>query len=104
MVRTDVEVMTVLGPTMVGELGVTLSHEHVLLNLILEYKREEVLNDEPLAIQELGWLPEVGCRTIFDPTSLELDSDPEALKRVSAATARHDRDGPWALPRPLHPR
>lgn len=86
MVRTDVEVMTVLGPTMVGELGVTLPHEHVLLNLMLEYKREGVLNDELLAIQELGRLPEVGCRTIFDPTSLELDRDPEALKRISAAT------------------
>lgn len=86
MVRTDVEVMTVLGSTMVGELGVTLPHEHVLLNLMAEYKREGVLNDEALAIQELGRLPEVGCRTIFDVTSLELDRDPEALKRVSAAT------------------
>jgi len=84
--RTDVEVMTVLGPTTVGELGLTLPHEHVLLNLLAEYKREGVLNDERLAVQELGRLAEVGCRTIFDMTSWELDRDPEALRRVSKET------------------
>lgn len=84
--RTDVEVMTVLGPTTVGELGLTLPHEHVFLNLMAEYKREGVLNDEGLAVQELGRLAEVGCRTIFEMTSLELDRDPEALRRVSEAT------------------
>jgi phosphotriesterase-related protein len=80
------DVMTVRGPVDPDTLGITLPHEHVFLNLMLEYKKEGVLNDEVLARRELEQLEAFGCRTIVDLTSLELDRDPVALQRVSEAT------------------
>lgn len=80
------DVMTVRGPVDASTLGITLPHEHVFLNLMLEYKKEGVLNDEVLARRELEQLEPFGCRTIVDLTSLELDRDPEALRRMSEAT------------------
>lgn len=80
------DVMTVCGPVDASTLGVTLPHEHVFLNLMLEYKKEGVLNDEVLARRELEQLAQYGCRTIVDMTSLELDRDPVALRRMSEAT------------------
>jgi len=80
------EVMTVQGPVEARTLGITLPHEHVFLNLMLEYKKEGVLNDEVLAHRELAQLAEYGCRTIVDVTSVELDRDPIALRRTSEAT------------------
>ena len=53
MMQTDVDV-TVRGPVRAGELGVTLPHEHVLLNLMLEYKREGVINHQFLAYPGTG--------------------------------------------------
>ena len=85
--RKDMDFMTVTGPRPLSEMGPTLPHEHVFLNLMPEYKAQGVLNDERLAVEELGKLPSVGCRTIFDLTSLEIDRDPEALKRISEETA-----------------
>src|ERR1035437_10042972 len=84
--RKDMDFMTVTGPRPLSEMGPTLPHEHVFLNLMPEYKAQGVLNDERLAVEELGKLPSVGCRTIFDLTSLEIDRDPEALKRISEET------------------
>jgi phosphotriesterase-related protein len=80
------DVMTVRGAVDSSTLGVTLPHEHVFLNLMLEYKKEGVLNDEVLARRELEQLAQHGCRTIVDLTSLELDRDPLALRRMSEAT------------------
>jgi predicted metal-dependent phosphotriesterase family hydrolase len=80
------DVITVRGPVDASTLGITLPHEHVFLNLMLEYKKEGVLNDEVLARRELEQLNEHGCRTIVDLTSLELDRDPVALRRMSEAT------------------
>ena len=80
------DVMTVRGAVDTSTLGVTLPHEHVFLNLMLEYKKEGVLNDETLARHELAQLDEFGCRTIVDLTSLELDRDPIALRRMSEVT------------------
>jgi predicted metal-dependent phosphotriesterase family hydrolase len=79
-------VMTVRGPVDAAELGITLPHEHVYLNLMLEYKKEGVLNDEPLAIRELQLYVDAGGRTLVDCTSVELDRDPVALRRAAEAT------------------
>lgn len=79
-------VMTVSGPVDAEDLGVTLPHEHVFLNLMLEYKKEGVLNDEVLARRELEQLHEFGCRSLVDCTSVELDRDPLALRRMAEAT------------------
>ena len=79
-------VMTVTGPIDAQDLGVTLPHEHVFLNLMLEYKKEGVLNDEVLARRELEQLHDFGCRSLVDCTSVELDRDPMALLRMAEAT------------------
>ena len=42
-------VMTVLGPVDADELGVTLPHEHVFLDLTREYRGNGLLNDPALA-------------------------------------------------------
>ena len=78
--------MTVRGPVDAGDLGVTLPHEHVFLNLMNEYKKDGVLNDERLAVQELKHFVELGGRTIVDCTSMDLDRDPRALLKVAEAT------------------
>ena len=80
------QVMTVRGPVDAADLGITLPHEHVYLNLMLEYKKEGVLNDEPLAVRELQQYVEAGGRTLVDCTSVELDRDPLALRRAAEAT------------------
>lgn len=80
------EVMTVSGPVDASTLGVTLPHEHVYLNLMQEYKKEGVLNDEALALRELQQFVDAGGRTFVDVTSVELDRDPEALRRAAEAT------------------
>jgi predicted metal-dependent phosphotriesterase family hydrolase len=81
-----VKVMTVLGAVDVAALGPTLPHEHLFLNLMAEYKKEGVLNDEGLAIAELAPFVALGGRTIVDCTSVELDRDPLAIRRVAEAT------------------
>ncbi|MEM0907266.1 MAG: phosphotriesterase-related protein [Pseudomonadota bacterium] len=44
------------------------------------------LDDEPLAVEELGALALAGGRTVVDPTCRGIGRNPEALRRISAAT------------------
>jgi phosphotriesterase-related protein len=44
------------------------------------------LDDEPLAIAELGRFAELGGRTVVDPTCRGIGRDPQALVRISQAT------------------
>ena len=44
------------------------------------------LDDEPLAVEELGQFVAAGGRTIVDPTCRGIGRDPEALARISRAT------------------
>lgn len=80
------EVMTVLGPVDANELGMTLPHEHVFLDLVREYRGDGLLNDRALAIAELGLFVEAGGRTLVDCTSVGLARDPLALRDVAQAT------------------
>ena len=43
------DVMTVTGPVAAADLGVTLPHEHVFLDLTREYRGNGLLNDPALA-------------------------------------------------------
>lgn len=79
-------VMTVRGPIDASRLGLTLPHEHIYLNLMLEYKKEGVLNDETIAIPELQKFVALGGKSLVDCTSLELDRDPQAIRRAADAT------------------
>lgn len=102
------EVETALGPVPLAELGPTLGHEHVFINLMRERRGDGLLHDEAAAVEELGHFARQGGRTIVDLTTAELtpgsvpDADPTftathpgqtrepasilALQRVSRAT------------------
>ena len=55
------EVVTVLGPLPADKLGVTLTHEHLILDLSrVTRDANGVLNEVPLAIQELGYFSRAG--------------------------------------------
>lgn len=78
--------MTVTGPVDAGELGFTLTHEHLFINLLREYRGNGLLNDELLAIEECQKFAALGGRTIVDCTNGSMGRDPEALRRVAEAT------------------
>lgn len=80
-------VMTVLGEVAPDELGITLSHDHILVDgWGLRQLYEAILDDEQIALAELVRYREAGGRTICDPTNNGLGRDPEALARLSRAS------------------
>ncbi|MGN6130282.1 MAG: phosphotriesterase family protein [Nocardioidaceae bacterium] len=79
-------VMTALGPVDAGDLGVTLPHEHVFLDLVREYRGDGLLNDPELAVEELGRYVEAGGRTLVDCTSIGLGRDVAAVREVARRT------------------
>ncbi|UMG93497.1 M20/M25/M40 family metallo-hydrolase [Nocardioides sp. TF02-7] len=82
-------VMTVRGPVAADALGVVLPHEHLFSDLLVEYRAAGLLDDEALAVQELGRYAAAGGGTLVDLTTDEIGRDPAALRRVSEATGVH---------------
>lgn len=110
---TDAAIMTVTGPVPANELGATLPHEHLFIDLScylidppdasLEspirmetlddvrrspYANREncVLDDLELAVTEAGEFRDLGGTTIVDVTPAEVGRDPLALRAVSQRT------------------
>ena len=87
------QVVTVRGPVAAGELGVALSHDHLLVDWwdftdkFSSYSG--ILDDEDLAIREVSRFCEAGGGTIFDPTNMGLGRQPKSLQRISEATGVH---------------
>src|SRR5215203_6148516 len=82
-------VMTVRGPVAADELGVTLPHEHVFLDLTREYRGNGLLNDPDLAETELRHFLDAGGGTLVDVTSGGLQGDPPALRAMAERTGLH---------------
>ena len=82
-------VMTVRGPVDPDDLGVTLPHEHVFLDLTREYRGNGLLNDPALAEAELRHYVDAGGGTLVDVTSGGLQGDPAALRAMSERTGLH---------------
>ena len=78
--------MTVTGPVAADDLGVTLPHEHVFLDLTREYRGNGLLNDPALAESELRRYVDAGGRTLVDVTTGGLNGDPVGLRAMSEAT------------------
>jgi predicted metal-dependent phosphotriesterase family hydrolase len=84
---------TATGPVAAGKLGVTLMHEHVLVDFIgaanvspSRYDVEEVFKTV------LPWLQEarrLGCETLVECTPAYLGRDPRLLKRLAEASGLH---------------
>jgi predicted metal-dependent phosphotriesterase family hydrolase len=86
-------VNTVLGPKSPRSLGMTLMHEHVLVDFIGadkvnrdRYSTEEVFRT---ALPYLKKLRESGCRTLVECTPAFLGRDAGLLKRLSQAARLH---------------
>ena len=78
------EVITVLGPIDPQEMGITQTHEHLLIDAMDHYGSYDfVIDDEDLVISELDAFTRNGGRTICDPTVDEIGRNPSALARIS---------------------
>jgi phosphotriesterase-related protein len=83
-------VQTVTGPVPASELGVTLMHEHVFLDIYeVTLNSVGVLLDRPTAEAELSAFREAGGRTLVDQTTVGLNPDPQALRQVAIASGVH---------------
>jgi phosphotriesterase-related protein len=84
------QVITVNGPIRPEDMGLTLIHEHVMVDWVgadstgyHRWNREEVV---ARALPYLGELKEYGVRTFLDCTPAYLGRDPWVLKRLSDQT------------------
>lgn len=81
------QVVTVLGPVEPADLGITLSHDHLLSDIWpMTHDYGTIVDDEDLAGEELQLYADAGGGTICDPTCVGLRRDPEALRRISSRT------------------
>jgi phosphotriesterase-related protein len=84
---------TVRGPIDAGEIGVTLVHEHVLVDFAGAEKvsRSRYDPDEAFRVilPSLQDLQKRGCRTLFECTPAYLGRDPLLLRRLSEASGLH---------------
>ena len=95
------KVQTVLAPIDPGALGVTLTHEHLLLDtspfklppreasarrLFYENPHSGLMSDVPAAIGEVGLYKQYGGNSLVECTPVDLARDPVGLARISRAT------------------
>ena len=81
------EVMTVLGPVPVKQLGITLMHEHLFIDLCrVTRDPDHWLNDFNLTIKELAPYSAGGGRTLVDVTNRDLGRNPAGLQNVARIT------------------
>ena len=90
----DGQIVTVRGPIGPTDMGVALSHDHVLIDAFRIYGEATadygwIIDDEEVAVAELRRYRETGGGTICDPTNLGLGRNPLALRRISDASGVH---------------
>jgi len=84
---------TVAGPIAAGALGLTLAHEHVLVDFVgadrvspARYDRDAAFRT---ALPHLQRIHALGCRTLVECTPAYLGRDPVLLQRLSRASTLH---------------
>ena len=83
-------VNTVLGPVSPDDLGVTLTHEHIFIDLRFDGTGVDgVLDDVDLAIDELGRFKAAGGGAVVDVTNKYLGRNGAGLVRVARETGLH---------------
>jgi predicted metal-dependent phosphotriesterase family hydrolase len=81
------EIMTVTGPIHPRQMGITLMHEHLFIDLCrVTRDPDHWLNDAPLTIKEIGAFAAGGGVTVVDVTNRDLGRDPAGLQKVAQAT------------------
>lgn len=92
---TGRRVMTVTGPIDAGEMGMTLTHEHLFADLrpYAEQARSPLSVDVEEAagviLPHLIRIRELGCRTLVESTAACLGRNPALIKRLSDASGLH---------------
>ena len=83
-------IMTVNGPVNLDQMGISLTHEHILVDFIgadsiseSRWDRKKVINK---SLPYLRQIKELGCRTFVDCTPAYLGRDPLILKSLSDST------------------
>jgi len=91
--QDEVPIDTVLGPVRPRDLGITLMHEHILVDFIGaekigpgRYDPDEAFR---IALPHLKRLRELGCRTLVECTPAFLGRDPLLLRRLAEASGLH---------------
>jgi predicted metal-dependent phosphotriesterase family hydrolase len=80
-------VQTVTGPVEAADLGVTLAHEHVFIDHMLDnWMGSNLLNDPVVAERELVVARKAGVTTVVDQTGRGVHRDPLALMAMSKKT------------------
>ncbi|MBW3599694.1 MAG: phosphotriesterase [Planctomycetes bacterium] len=84
------QAMTVAGSTAVEELGVTLPHEHVMVDFVGADKVSRDRYDRDVVFRtvlpHLEQLRKAGCQTLVECTPAYLGRDPALLKRLATAS------------------
>ena len=80
-------IMTVNGPIPASQMGITLTHEHILVDFIgadsITEKRWDISKVKKIVLPYLEQVKELGCRTFIDCTPAYLGRDPVLLKSIS---------------------
>ena len=85
-------IRTVLGDIQSTQLGLTLSHEHLLWAVPESFQDEDPdlgFDDPKIAIKELGLFRQAGGSAVVEMTTPEIGRRPEELARISRATDVH---------------
>ena len=83
------QVMTVNGPINADDLGVTMMHEHVYVDLWKEIQREGILENPATAVLELQPFKDLGGGTIVDVSNQDIGRNPLGLRSVSRDSGIH---------------
>ena len=88
--QRDAEIMTVDGPISPDKLGVTLPHEHIMVDFVGADKVSRDRYDQEKVYQavlpHLKQVAAAGCKTFVDCTPAYLARDPVLLRRLSRAS------------------
>jgi len=92
-VDTNHQINTVLGPVSPADLGRTLMHEHVLVDIVAASRTGPGRYDggelRSVVLPHLKQLSSEGCGTFVDCTPAYQGRDPELLARLSQASGLH---------------
>ncbi len=85
-------VQTVLGPVAASDLGLTLSHEHLLCRPpggVADAESDLVLDDQEAAFRELGAFKAAGGNALVEVTPVDYGRDLDGLKALSRRSGVH---------------
>jgi len=88
------QIVTIRGPIAPDELGVTLSHDHLILDAFKLFGEMSgsyawILDDVDVAIREVEAFRAAGGGAICEPTNEGIGRNPTALREISEATGVH---------------